>query len=119
MLDFGFAELMVIIALVVLVVGPNELPTIMRTLGRLVRRLQYVRYAITQQFDDMMREGEMEDIAGQVNFEARAEKGSTFDEASADEEYMEDYAMMPQSHEGSEETASEISQSDKKDEGAV
>ena len=83
MLDFGFPELLVIIALAVLVVGPQEIPKIMVALGRIVRRLQYLRFAMTQQFEDFMRENDLEDIRAQVNFE---EKG--FDEAAADEDII-------------------------------
>ena len=53
----------------------------MRTLGRIARRLQYVRYALSQQFEDMMKEAGLDDIRKQVNFEER-----DFDERSADEE---------------------------------
>ena len=48
MLDFGWPELFVIIVLVVLFVGPEELPRVMVALGRVARRLQYIRYTISQ-----------------------------------------------------------------------
>ena len=81
MFDFGWAELLVIVAIGILVIGPNEIPVLMRTIGRLVRRLQYVRYAFTQQFEDFMQENDLDDIRKSVNFEAK-----NFDEAEADEE---------------------------------
>lgn len=83
MLDFGFAELAVIIVILVLVVGPDEIPRIMVGLGRITRRLGYVRYALSQQFEEFMRDADLEDIRRQVNFEAR-----DFDEAQADEEII-------------------------------
>lgn len=92
MLDFGFPELLVIIALAVLVVGPNEIPKLMLGLGRIMRRLQYVRYAVSQQFDDFMQEHDLDDIRKSVNFEA-PEGG--FDEAAADEDVMEPLAEPP------------------------
>ena len=70
MLDFGFAELLVIIALAVLVIGPNEIPTLMVTLGRLVRRLQYIRFAVSRQFDDFMEDAGINGMRTSVNFEA-------------------------------------------------
>jgi len=85
MLDFGFPELLLIAALAVLVMGPKEIPVIMRTLGRVVRRLQYVRYAFTQQFEDFMKEADLADIRDQVNFEADG-----YDEAAGDEEYLQE-----------------------------
>ena len=83
MLDFGLPELLVIIALGVLVLGPNEIPKLMLGLGRLLRRLNYVRYAFSQQFDEFMKEHDLEDIRSQVNFEAK-----DFDEQAEDEEYL-------------------------------
>jgi len=85
MLDFGFAELIVIMAVAVLVIGPQDIPKIMLTLGRVFRRLQYIRYAFTQQFEDFLKDAELEDFNKQVNFEAAPEHAE-FDEAAEDEE---------------------------------
>lgn len=82
-LDFGFPELMVIIVLAVLVVGPEEIPKVMYGLGRILRRLQYVRYAFTRQFDEFMEEHDLDDIRKSVNFEEKS-----FDEAEADEDIV-------------------------------
>ncbi len=62
MLDFGWAELILIMAVAVLVIGPKEIPAIMRALGRIVRRLQYVKFALSQQFDDFMKEHDLEEL---------------------------------------------------------
>lgn len=86
-LDFGFAELVVIIAVAVLVIGPAEIPAMMHGLGRIVRRLQYVRYAFSQQFEDFMRQHDLDDIRNSVNFEARDFDEEMFDEAAGDEEF--------------------------------
>ena len=85
MLDFGFVELLMIMVIAVLVMGPNEIPKVMVALGRVVRRVQYVKYAFSQQFEDVMRDADLSDIRKQVNFEAK-----DFDEAEADEEYLAD-----------------------------
>lgn len=85
MLDFGFPELLVIMALAVLVIGPKEIPGLMLGLGRIVRRLQYVRYALSQQFENFMEQSDLADIRDQVNFEAP--KGN-FDEAAEDEAHL-------------------------------
>ncbi len=83
MLDFGWPELFMIIAVAVIVIGPDEIPVLMVALGRLVRRLQYVRYAITQQFDDVMRDADLDDIRRSVNFEASEDLET--DEAAEDD----------------------------------
>ncbi len=69
MLDFGWLELFLIIAVAVIVIGPNEIPVLMVALGRIIRRLQYVKFAISQQFEDIMRDADLDDIRKSVNFE--------------------------------------------------
>ncbi len=84
MLDFSWPELFVIAAVALIVIGPKDIPQIMHTLGRFVRRLQYVRFAMSQQFDDFMKEHDLEDIRKA----AQARPDELFDEAAADEEEM-------------------------------
>ena len=84
MLDFSWPELFVIAAVALIVIGPKDIPQIMHTLGRFVRRLQYVRFAMSQQFDDFMKEHDLEDIRKA----AHARPDELFDEAAADEEEM-------------------------------
>jgi sec-independent protein translocase protein TatB len=85
MLDFSWSELLLIMAIAVLVIGPKDLPVMMRALGRIMRRLQYVRYAFSQQFEDFLQEQDLDELRKSVNFEAK-EKLRDFDEASSDEE---------------------------------
>jgi sec-independent protein translocase protein TatB len=94
MLDFGWSELLLIMALAVLVIGPDEIPKIMMTLGRIMRRIQYVRYAFSQQFEDFMKAADLDDINKQVNFEARAPQEATFDEAELDGETPQEPASQ-------------------------
>lgn len=91
MFDFGFIEFIVIATVAVLAVGPKELPAVMQALGRLVRRFQYIRYAVSQQFEDFMEQSDLKDIQSQVNFEAK-----DFNEEEADEDYFDD-AMTQES----------------------
>lgn len=83
MLDFSWSELALVAVIAILVIGPKEMPVVMRALGRVVRRLQYVRYAFTQQFEEFMQDSDLDDIRKSVNFEAK-----DFDEEQADEDYI-------------------------------
>lgn len=94
MLDFGWTELVVIMALGILVLGPKEIPVLMRGLGNLVRRVSYIKYAFTQQFDDFMREADLDDIRNSVNFET-ARRSDEFDEAAEDEAYIKELGIEP------------------------
>ena len=95
MLDFGWPELLLILAVAVLVIGPNEIPEMMRGLGRIVRRLQYMRFALSQQFDDFMRETDLEEMRREADLRT---DGDTDAERAADEE-----EMMPLSYDESKE----------------
>lgn len=83
MFDFGWAEMLLIMAIAVLVIGPRELPAIMRTVGQGVRRLQYIRFALSQQFDDFMRENDLNELRREAA--ARPDMPDT-DEEAADKE---------------------------------
>ena len=90
MLDFGFFELLFIMIIGILVIGPKEIPQMMVGLGRIIRRLQYVRFSMSQQFEDFMREHDLQDIRDSVNFEAGHVYGERdFDEEAEDADYIE------------------------------
>lgn len=54
MLDFGMAEFLIILVVLIFVIGPQDLPALMQGLGRFVRRIMYMKHAITMQMDEMM-----------------------------------------------------------------
>lgn len=82
MFDVGWSEMLVIVAVAVLVIGPRDIPKIMYNAGRFLRRLQYMKFAMTQQFDEILRAGDIEELRKGVNFEA-----PKTDERGADEDY--------------------------------
>jgi len=87
-LDFGWAELLILVAVAVFVIGPKDIPNIMYGLGRLVRRVQYIKYAVSQQFDDIMNTGDIEELRKGVNFEHR-DQSDINNEIEEDEEREE------------------------------
>jgi len=83
MLDFGWAELFVIVAVAIFIMGPKEIPQIMYGFGRLVRRLQYLRFAMSRQFDDFMEEHDLNELRDGADLRVI---GDTQSEIEADEE---------------------------------
>lgn len=81
MFGIGWSEILVILLIAVLVIGPKDIPKIMYQVGRFARRLQYVKFAMSQQFDDILKAGDIEELRKGVNFEA-----PKTDEKSVDEE---------------------------------
>jgi len=83
-LDFGWAELLIIVAVAVFVIGPKDIPNVMYSLGRVVRRIQYIRFAISQQFDDLMQVADVEELRKGVNFEQTRTSQELSDEEDED-----------------------------------
>jgi sec-independent protein translocase protein TatB len=73
MLDFAWSEFLVVIIVAVIVIGPKQLPEVLYGLGRLVRRLQYMKFAMSKQFEDFMEQADLKEI--------RDLKKTTFDMA--------------------------------------
>ncbi len=90
MLDFGWAELLIIVAVAIFVIGPKDIPNVMYSIGRIVRRIQYVRYAVSKQFDEIMDVGDLKELQKGVNFEAARNKGDEVSEAQFDNDYGEE-----------------------------
>lgn len=62
MFDIGAAELLVIIIVAVLVIGPKDLPLAMRTAGRWIGKVRRVSAHFRTGIDAMVREAELEDM---------------------------------------------------------
>lgn len=62
MFEFGFTELCLIVVVAVFVIGPKDIPGLLQTLGRTARRLQYMKFALSQQFEDFMKANDLNEI---------------------------------------------------------
>lgn len=62
MLDFAWSEFLVVIAVAVIVIGPKQLPEVLYGVGRIVRRLQYMKFAMSKQFEDFMEQADLNEI---------------------------------------------------------
>lgn len=80
MFDIGWSEILVIVVVAVLVIGPKDIPNILYQVGRFFRRFQYMRFAMSQQFDELLKSGDIEELRKGVNFEAPKTDEKTADE---------------------------------------
>jgi sec-independent protein translocase protein TatB len=62
MFDFGWPELLLVAAVVILVTGPDDIPKILHGAGRMMRRFQYLRFSMSRHLDAFMRENDLQDI---------------------------------------------------------
>lgn len=64
--QFGFLELIVIGVIALVVIGPRDLPRLMRQFGRLVAKAKAMASEFTAAFDQMARESEMEELRKEI-----------------------------------------------------
>ena len=62
MFDIGAAELLVIVIVAIIVIGPKELPLALRTAGRWIGKIRRVSTHFRTGLDAMIREAELEDM---------------------------------------------------------
>ena len=62
MFDIGAGELLVIGTVALIAIGPKELPGVLRSLGQMVGRLKRMAGEFRQQFDDAIREADLQNV---------------------------------------------------------
>ena len=66
MFDIAGTELLLLIALAFIFVGPKELPRLMRTLGSFVRKARMTARDFQRSFEDMANEADLKDLKEDV-----------------------------------------------------
>ncbi|MDJ0945233.1 MAG: Sec-independent protein translocase protein TatB [Kiloniellales bacterium] len=61
MFDLGWSELAVVALVALIVVGPRELPEVLRTIGKWVRKARSMAREFQTSVDDMVREAELDE----------------------------------------------------------
>jgi sec-independent protein translocase protein TatB len=78
MLDIGWSELLVVAVVAIVVVGPKDLPKLMRSFGFYAGKLRRAASDFQRQFDEAMAESEADEV--RKNIEAiRSGMGGTVD----------------------------------------
>jgi sec-independent protein translocase protein TatB len=75
MFDISWTEFLLIGVVALVVIGPKELPGVMRSLGQWTRKLRSMAADFQNQFQEAMREAEMADLKKQVDDIAQDLKG--------------------------------------------
>jgi sec-independent protein translocase protein TatB len=86
MFDFSWGELLLIGVVALIVIGPKELPGVLRMVGQWVGKIRRMAGEFQSQFHEAMREAEMADLKKQVDELNDAARGLTrhFDPMSLD-----------------------------------
>jgi len=67
MFDISWTEFLLIGIVALIVIGPKELPAVLRTLGQWTRKVRSMANDFQNQFQEAMREAEMADLKKQVD----------------------------------------------------
>lgn len=71
MFDIGWSEMLVIAIVMIVVVGPKDLPKMLRTFGKTTSKLRAMAGDFRKQFDEALKDAELDDVKDLVN-EARS-----------------------------------------------
>jgi sec-independent protein translocase protein TatB len=66
MLDVGWQELFVIAVITIIVVGPKEIPRVLRTVTMWIRKIKDMAREFQSSIDDIAREADLDDIKQQL-----------------------------------------------------
>ncbi|QRG05148.1 twin-arginine translocase subunit TatB [Xanthobacter dioxanivorans] len=67
MFDIGWSELMLIGIVALIVIGPKELPSVLRTVGRTVTKLRRMAGEFQGQFQEALREADLADMRKEIS----------------------------------------------------
>ena len=73
MFDIGWTEMLVVVVLAIIVIGPKDLPKMIRTIGQWTGRARAMAREFQSSIDDIVREAELDEIKKSV------EKATSFD----------------------------------------
>src|SRR3954447_11268611 len=66
MFDIGWSEIAVIVVVALIVIGPKDLPRVLKTVGIWVRKARMLTRDFQNSVDEMIREADMEDVRRQA-----------------------------------------------------
>lgn len=67
MFGIDWSELVIIAVVVIIVIGPKDLPKVMRSLGKATSKMRATASEFRQQFDEAMKEAELDDVKSTLN----------------------------------------------------
>ncbi|EAU40549.1 sec-independent translocase [Fulvimarina pelagi HTCC2506] len=65
--DIGWTEMMVVAVVLIVVVGPKDLPGMLRTFGRAMKQMRSMAGDFRKQFDEALKEAELDEVKKTVD----------------------------------------------------
>ncbi len=67
MFDIGWTEMLVIAVVMIVVVGPKDLPKMLRTFGKMTTKMRSMAGDFQKQFNEALKEAELDDVKKSVD----------------------------------------------------
>lgn len=67
MFDLGWSELAVVAVVALVIIGPKDLPRVLRTIGQWVARARTVARDFQSSVDEMAREADLQDVKKHID----------------------------------------------------
>ena len=87
MLDIGFPEFLLISFVLLIVVGPKDLPKVLRSITSFIRKIKSMASQFHSGIDDLANEAEISDLRNEVN---KIDKKSLIDDHVGEIKELED-----------------------------
>ena len=87
MLDIGFPEFLLISFVLLIVVGPKDLPKVLRSISSFIRKIKSMASQFHSGIDDLANEAEISDLRKEVN---KIDKKSLIDDHVGEIKELED-----------------------------
>ena len=79
MFDIGWSEMLVILVVALIVIGPKDLPRVARTVGRWVAKGRSMAREFQVAIEDMAREAELDKVKKEIEKVGRTDVGKTIE----------------------------------------
>ena len=66
MFDLGWSELLLIAVVAIIVVGPRDLPRMLRTVGQYTTKMRRMARDLQSQFNDALKEAELDEVGKEI-----------------------------------------------------
>jgi sec-independent protein translocase protein TatB len=67
MLDFSWSHILIVLIVALVVVGPKDLPRLMRMMGQWTGRIRRMAEQFRASFDEMARQSELEELRAEID----------------------------------------------------
>lgn len=112
MFDIAWSEMLVLVVIAIIVIGPKDLPKVMRSVGGWMRKARALASEFRVGMDDLAREADLEDIRKNAEMAAGFDPNQTMKKALDPEGQLDELLTPPRFSDEPDEATGEKAASD-------